>query len=58
MGDEATAPLRPLPELTPGTEWFWTSGADGVLRVQGCTDCGTLVHPPVHSRGDCRNSCA
>jgi acetyl-CoA acetyltransferase/uncharacterized OB-fold protein len=39
--------VRPLPELTPWAGWFWTSGADGRLRVQGCTDCGTLVHPPV-----------
>jgi acetyl-CoA acetyltransferase/uncharacterized OB-fold protein len=38
---------RPLPELTPANEWFWTSGADGVLRIQGCADCGELVHPPV-----------
>jgi acetyl-CoA acetyltransferase/uncharacterized OB-fold protein len=37
---------RPLPQLTPWNEWFWTSGADGRLRIQGCTDCGTLVHPP------------
>ena len=40
-------PVRPLPELTPATEWFWTSGADGHLRIQGCTACATLVHPPV-----------
>ena len=39
--------MRPLPEVTPATEWFWTSGADGVLRIQGCADCGRLVHPPV-----------
>ncbi len=39
--------MRPLPELTPWTQWFWTSGADGTLRIQGCADCGTLVHPPV-----------
>ena len=31
--------MRPLPELTPATEWFWTSGADGRLRIQGCTEC-------------------
>lgn len=36
----------PLPELTPANEWFWTSGSDGRLRIQGCADCGTLVHPP------------
>jgi acetyl-CoA acetyltransferase/uncharacterized OB-fold protein len=39
--------VPPLPELTPVNEWFWTSGADGLLRIQGCTDCGRLVHPPV-----------
>jgi acetyl-CoA acetyltransferase/uncharacterized OB-fold protein len=38
---------RLLPQLTPENEWFWTSGAGGVLRVQGCRDCSTLVHPPV-----------
>ena len=38
--------LRPLPVLTPWNEWFWTSGADGQLRIQGCQDCGKLVHPP------------
>lgn len=38
--------MRPLPQLTPFNEWFWTSGSDGHLRVQGCTDCGRLVHPP------------
>jgi acetyl-CoA acetyltransferase/uncharacterized OB-fold protein len=36
-------------------EWFWTSGADGVLRVQGCNDCGTLVHPPVPVCPVCRS---
>ena len=36
---------RPLPELTPWTEWFWTSGADGTLRIQGCSDCGDARAP-------------
>jgi acetyl-CoA acetyltransferase/uncharacterized OB-fold protein len=49
---------RPLPELTPATEWFWTSGADGVLRVQGCEDCGELVHPPVPICPTCRSRSA
>lgn len=36
----ATAePRRPLPQLTPFNEWFWTSGADGRLRIQACGDC-------------------
>lgn len=46
---------RPLPELTPDVAWFWTSGADGRLRVQGCTECGTLVHPPVPVCPQCRS---
>ncbi len=52
---EATVPVRPLPELTPATEWFWTSGADGRLRIQGCTACRTLVHPPVPICPVCRS---
>ncbi len=47
--------MRPLPELTPWTEWYWTSGADGILRIQGCTDCGALVHPPVPVCPVCRS---
>jgi acetyl-CoA acetyltransferase/uncharacterized OB-fold protein len=47
--------VRLLPELAPGTEWFWTSGADGTLRVQGCNDCGTLVHPPAPICPACRS---
>ncbi len=47
--------MRPLPELTLATEWFWTSGADGVLRIQGCTECATLVHPPVPICPRCRS---
>lgn len=47
--------MRPLPELTPASEWFWTSGADGVLRIQGCSDCGALVHPPVPICPRCRS---
>lgn len=46
---------RPLPRLTPFTEWFWTSGADGRLRIQGCDDCGQLVHPPVPICPSCRS---
>src|SRR5687768_7857214 len=47
--------MRPLPELLPGSDWFWTSGADGVLRVQACNDCRTLVHPPVPICPACRS---
>ena len=47
--------MRPLPQLTPANEWFWTSGADGRLRIQGCEDCKTLVHPPVPICPACRS---
>ncbi len=47
--------MRPLPELTPANDWFWTSGADGTLRIQGCSDCGELVHPPVPICPYCRS---
>ena len=50
--------MRPLPELTPANEWFWTSGDDGVLRIQECADCGELVHPPVPICPYCRSRSA
>lgn len=37
---------RPLPALDLWNEFFWTSGADGVLRFLRCRDCRTFVHPP------------
>lgn len=36
----------PLPQLTFDSEFFWTSGADGHLRIQECADCRSLIHPP------------
>ena len=47
--------MRPLPQLTPSNHWFWTSGADDTLRVQGCDDCGQLVHPPTPICPACRS---
>lgn len=41
-----SAPGRPLPTVTPENEFFWTAGADGVLRLQECGDCAALIHPP------------
>ncbi len=39
-------PQRPLPQLTAANEFYWTSGADDVLRIQECTSCNSLLHPP------------
>jgi len=47
--------MRLLPELNPNNEWFWKSGADGRLRIQGCSDCSRLVHPPVPICPSCRS---
>jgi len=38
--------MRPLPKLTPDNEFFWTAGADGVLRFQYCGVCDRYLHPP------------
>ncbi len=37
---------RPLPQLAPENEFFWTSGADGKLRFRRCAVCGSFQHPP------------
>lgn len=38
---------RPLPMLTEGNCFFWTSGADGKLRFLRCKACQNYIHPPV-----------
>lgn len=47
---------RLLPSITPENEFFWTSGADGRLRIQECSSCAALIHPPQpicrYCRGD------
>ena len=35
----SAAPGRPLPLITQENEFFWTSGADGRLRLQECQSC-------------------
>ncbi|AFR49415.1 thiolase C-terminal domain-containing protein [Gordonia sp. KTR9] len=36
---------RPLPQPTLSSAQFWASGADEVLRVAKCEDCGAWSHP-------------
>ena len=38
--------LRVLPRLDDENRFFWTSGADGVLRILRCNNCGFYIHPP------------
>lgn len=37
---------RVPPLMTELTEFFWTSGSDGVLRMLTCEEDGTIIHPP------------
>ncbi|MGH9092211.1 MAG: Zn-ribbon domain-containing OB-fold protein [Acidimicrobiales bacterium] len=39
-------PIRLLPRLDADNTFFWTSGADGLLRFLRCRACRTYVHPP------------
>jgi len=47
---------RPLPLLSLDTEFFWTSGKDGVLRFQVCEACQSLIHPPAPICRYCRST--
>jgi acetyl-CoA acetyltransferase/uncharacterized OB-fold protein len=49
-------PVRPLPQVYPWTEFYWTCGADGVLRIQRCNACGKLAHPSGPRCLVCRSS--
>lgn len=46
MTENSAPSSRTLPKLEPETTFFWTSGADGVLRIQRCGSCGHWQHPP------------
>ncbi|MHA7651882.1 thiolase C-terminal domain-containing protein [Mycobacterium sp. ML4] len=54
MTGGSAAPGRPLPQLTDENEFFWTSGADGVLRFRECRTCESLIHPPAPVCRYCR----
>jgi len=37
---------RVLPRLDSENRFFWTSGAEGHLRLLRCQECLTFIHPP------------
>ena len=51
---EEPGPVRPLPQPTLASAEFWSAGADGVLRVLRCADCGAYTHPPLPRCRSCR----
>jgi acetyl-CoA acetyltransferase/uncharacterized OB-fold protein len=46
---------RPVPQPTISSEPFWTSGADGQLRIARCSSCGRRHHPPQPICPQCRS---
>ncbi|MFG1924535.1 OB-fold domain-containing protein [Cryptosporangium sp. NPDC048952] len=46
----------PLPYVTILNEFYWKSGADGVLRMQQCSECEGFVHPPKPACPRCRST--
>lgn len=52
-GPAVTQP-GPLPELDDSNRFFWTAGAEGVLRFLRCQDCGRYAHPPRPRCAACR----
>jgi uncharacterized OB-fold protein len=49
-------PIRLRPFLDPDNTPFWTSGADGRLRLLRCGDCGWWIHPPAPRCRRCRGA--
>jgi len=47
-----TEVLRPQSNLD--TAYFWEGAAAGELRIQRCTACGSLRHPPGPACQDCQ----
>lgn len=43
---DGSAGTRPLPALTADNRPYWTSGAEGLWRLQRCPECERLIHPP------------
>ncbi|MGC9542132.1 thiolase C-terminal domain-containing protein [Streptomyces sp. UG1] len=46
--------VRPQPQISQETEFFWTSGRNGRLCFLACTGCRVLIHPPQPVCRHCR----
>jgi len=53
MADQEMIAARPLPEITPLTEPFWSAARDGRLVVQRCDGCAAYRFPPQVACGHC-----
>ena len=43
----AARPLRPRPGISSDTRFFWDGVQSGELRIQQCSGCEALYHPPM-----------
>ena len=43
---EKSRPKRPRPSLNQDNRWWFEAAKQHELRIQRCTDCGELRHPP------------
>jgi uncharacterized OB-fold protein/acyl dehydratase len=48
-------PARIPPVLGHDNQWWWDAVRSGELRIQRCTSCGTLRHPPRPMCGECQS---
>jgi len=60
VSEAASAPAarRQLPALEPDTEFFWTAGAEGRLKISRCQACGHWQHPPLPRCPKCQGEVA
>lgn len=54
--NQQTAPARPQPPINRDNAFFWEGVAAGELRIQRCSDCGRLRHPPRPMCGSCQST--
>ncbi len=53
---ETMAHHRILPQLSPDTERFWTSGAGGRLQIPRCGNCHRWLHPSLQTCPHCHGT--
>ena len=46
MTDATAGPPPRFISPSAESDFYWTSGADGRLRIQHCDDCDHWIHPP------------
>lgn len=53
--EKPSAPPRPHPGISDDTRFFWEGCEAGELRIQSCTACGELQHPPGPACSHCQS---